>query len=112
MVAGARLWSRLVVVVAVIVAVSLPQVIRWQAYLDPAGPGRRSGLYLRSRPLTVVAVHVGDRARHRGDKHNAAYAAGLLAEKEGITRIGIVACQKAIKIMPPASFICGMRFAQ
>jgi len=39
MVAGARLWSRLVAVVAV----SFRRVIRWQADLDPAGPGRRSG---------------------------------------------------------------------
>jgi len=38
MVAGARLWSRLVAIVAVIVAVSFRQVIRWQAEFDSAGP--------------------------------------------------------------------------
>jgi hypothetical protein len=35
MVAGPRLWSRLVAVVAVIVAIGFRQVIRWQADLDP-----------------------------------------------------------------------------
>jgi len=33
--AGVRLWLRLVVAVAVVVAVSFRQVIRWQADLDP-----------------------------------------------------------------------------
>jgi hypothetical protein len=41
MVAEARLWSRLVAVVAVIIAVSFRQVIRWQADLGPAGSAER-----------------------------------------------------------------------
>ena len=41
MVAEARLWSRLVAVVAVIVAVSFLQIIRWQADLGPTGSAKQ-----------------------------------------------------------------------
>jgi len=53
MVAEARLWSRLVAVVAVIVAVSFRQVIRWQADLGPQGrpDDRAYDLWVGGDPL-------------------------------------------------------------
>lgn len=55
MVAGARLWWRLVAVVAVIVAVSLRQVIRWQAELDP-GTDPLLTIWEAGRSLEVVGI--------------------------------------------------------
>lgn len=70
MVAGARLWSRPVAVVAVIVAVGFRQVVRGQADLD-AGHGP-SPYHLEAwRSLKIVdadqRVHAGRSSSARGD---------------------------------------------
>ena len=75
MVVGARLWSRLVAVVAVIAAVSFRQVIRGQVGLDPAGSAwLLAGTVWRARimPCLLAAIAVAGWREGAAD-----YSAGM-----------------------------------